>query len=369
LSASPTASPILRVDTAGKRFAALVEGASHPLDPKTAAGLARFRPERLAVIVDPARAGRSAAEVLGVAHPAHVVRDLEGAARAGANALLLGTAPVGGRLPEAWRAWVVEAIERGWDVWGGLHDQLADDDVFRTTAARHGVALVDLRRVPAELPVAALRAAAIDAEVVLTVGSDCNVGKMTAAWALTEELGRRGERAAFVATGQTGILLSGWGLAVDRVPADFIAGAAEALVLEAARGADWAIVEGQGSLVHPGYSGVTLGLLHGSVPRSLVLCHQAGRERVKHGGLSIPSLERLISIYEEAAEWVSPARVRGVALNTFGLSPAEREVEKARAHAETGLPVTDVAVDGAAALVDALVRARDEARVERGDHR
>jgi uncharacterized NAD-dependent epimerase/dehydratase family protein len=360
---------ILRVEGEGKRFAALIEGASHPLDPKTAAGLARFRPERLAAIVDPARTGRSAAEVLGVAHPAHVVGTLEGAARAGANALLLGTAPVGGRLPESWRAWVSEAIDRGWDVWSGLHDQLADDDGFRAAAVRRGVALVDLRRVPAELPVASLRAAAVDAEVVLTVGSDCNVGKMTAAWALTEELGRRGERAVFVATGQTGILISGWGLAVDRVPADFIAGAAEALVLEGARHADWVIVEGQGSLLHPGYSGVTLGLLHGSVPRSLVLCHQAGRGRIKHGGNPIPSLERLISIYEEAAEWVSPARVQGVALNTFGLSPAEREAERARAHADTGLPVADVTVDGAGSLVDALVRARDEARVERGGSR
>jgi uncharacterized NAD-dependent epimerase/dehydratase family protein len=192
---------------------------------------------------------------------------------------------------------------------------------------------------------------------------------MTAALALVDELGRRGERAVFVATGQTGILISGWGLAVDRVPADFVAGAAETLVLEGARQADWVVVEGQGSLLHPGYSGVTLGLMHGAVPRSLVLCHRVGRERIKHGGNAIPSLERLISIVEEAAEWVSPARVTGVALNTFGLSPAERERECARAHAETGLPVVDVTVSGAAALVDALCRARDEARVERGGNR
>jgi uncharacterized NAD-dependent epimerase/dehydratase family protein len=355
---------ILRADGAGKHFCALIEGASHPMEPKTAAGLARFRPERLAAVLDPPRAGKSvsAQAVLGVAHPAPVVATLEEAQAAGANALLLGTAPVGGRLPVRWRPWIESAIERGWEVWGGLHDQLNDDEELSARARSRGVALVDLRWVPDNLPVAERRTEAIDAHVVLTVGSDCNVGKMTAAWAITQELSRRGERAAFVATGQTGILIAGWGLAVDRVPADFVAGAAELLVLEGARQADWVIVEGQGSLIHPGYSGVTLGLMHGSLPRSLVLCHQAGRNHVRHGGNPIPSLERLVSLYEEAAEWISPAPVAGVALNTFGMVAEEARAERIRAHAETGLPVQDVALEGAAALVENLIRARGEDR-------
>lgn len=336
------------------------------MEPKTAAGLARFRPERLAAVLDPSRAGRTAASVLGVEHPAPVVATLDEAARAGSNALLLGTAPVGGRLPVRWRPWIVSALERGWDVWGGLHDQLSQDAELSALALRHGAALVDLRHVPEGLPVAERRAEAIEAHVVLTVGSDCNVGKMTAAWSITEELVRRGERAVFVATGQTGILLSGWGLAVDRVPADFVAGAAELLVLEGARRADWVIVEGQGSLLHPGYSGVTLGLLHGSLPRSLVLCHQAGRDHIRHGGNPIPSLERLVSLYEEAAEWISPARVAGIALNTFGQSAGEALAERRKAHEETGLPVQDVALEGAGHLVETLIRARGEARAERG---
>jgi uncharacterized NAD-dependent epimerase/dehydratase family protein len=344
----------------------LIEGASHPMEPKTAAGLARFRPERLAAVLDPARAGRTAAAVLGVTHAAPVVATLEEAAAAGSNALLLGTAPVGGRLPRHWRPWIVSAIERGWDVWGGLHDQLSEDPELAGLAARRGSSLVDLRHVPEDLPVAERRTETLEAHVVLTVGSDCNVGKMTAAWAITEELRARGERAAFVATGQTGILIAGWGLCVDRVPADFVAGAAELLVLEGARRADWVIVEGQGSLLHPGYSGVTLGLLHGSLPRSLVLCHQAGRDHIRHGGNPIPSLERLVSVYEEAAEWISPAPVLGLALNTFGLSAEEAQNERQRAHAETGLPVCDVALEGAAALVETLIRARGEARAEGG---
>jgi uncharacterized NAD-dependent epimerase/dehydratase family protein len=366
VATAPADPRILRADGKGKRFCALIEGASHPMEPKTAAGLARFRPERLAAVLDPSRAGRTAAAVLGVTHPAPVVATLEEAASAGSNALLLGTAPVGGRLPARWRPWIVSAIERGWDVWGGLHDQLSQDAELAGLAERRGTSLVDLRHVPEDLPVAERRSESLDAHVVLTVGSDCNVGKMTAAWAIAEELRSRGERAAFVATGQTGILISGWGLAVDRVAADFVAGAAELLVLEGARRADWVIVEGQGSLLHPGYSGVTLGLLHGSLPRSLVLCHQAGRDHIRHGGNPIPSLERLVSLYEEAAEWISPARVTGVALNTFGLPAQEARTERQRAHAETGLPVCDVALEGAAPLVETLIRARGESRAERG---
>jgi uncharacterized NAD-dependent epimerase/dehydratase family protein len=359
---------ILRADGAGKHFCALIEGASHPMEPKTAAGLARFRPERLSAVLDPPRAGKSvsAAAVIGVTHSAPVVATLDEAAAAGSNALLLGTAPVGGRLPARWRPWITAAIERGWDVWGGLHDQLNEDAELAALAQRHRAKLVDLRWVPDNLPVAERRAESLDAHVVLTVGSDCNVGKMTAAWAITEELRQRGERAAFVATGQTGILISGWGLAVDRVPADFVAGAAELLTLEGARLADWVIVEGQGSLIHPGYSGVTLGLLHGSLPRSLVLCHQAGRDHVRHGGNPIPSLERLVSLYEEAAEWISPAQVTGVALNTFGMPAGEARSERRKAHEETGLPVQDVALEGAAGLVENLIRVRGEARAERG---
>jgi len=357
---------ILRADGSSRRFCALIEGATQPMEPKTAAGLARFRPERLSAILDPARAGQSAASVLGVTHPAPVVATLDQAQAVGANALLLGTAPVGGRVPPAWRRWMTGALERGWDLWSGLHEELRDDAEFSQLARTHHATLVDLRHVPEDLPVAERRAADVDAHVVLTVGSDCNVGKMTAAWAITEELKRRGERAVFVATGQTGILLSGWGLAVDRARADFVAGAAELVTLEGARLADWVIVEGQGSLLHPGYSGVTLGLLHGCQPKSLVLCHQAGRDRIRHGGNPIPSLERLVSLYEEAAEWIAPAPVTAIALNTYGRGPEEARNERKKAHSETGLPVCDVVVEGAGVVVENLMKARLMSRAEKG---
>jgi uncharacterized NAD-dependent epimerase/dehydratase family protein len=206
------------------------------------------------------------------------------------------------------------------------------------------------------------RAAEVDAYVILTVGSDCNVGKMTAQLQLRDELVRRGHRARFVATGQTGIFIEGWGIAVDAVVADFVAGAAEQLVLEGAKEADIVLVEGQGSVIHPGYSGVTLGLLHGSCPDGLILCHQSTRDYIGdyHGRapwVKIPPLKELVAIYERAAAPVRPTRVLGICLNTFDLSEREAGAAVARAALETGLPVTDPVRFDPGPLVDAIARA------------
>ncbi|MGH7725100.1 MAG: DUF1611 domain-containing protein, partial [Candidatus Eiseniibacteriota bacterium] len=244
----------------------------------------------------------------------------------------------------------------------GLHSFLADDPELAARARALGIRLVDLRAVPPELPVAAGRAREVAAHVTLTVGSDCNVGKMTAAWEVHRSLLARGERSAFVATGQTGILLAGRGLAVDRMIADFIAGAAEALVLEAATGSDWVIVEGQGSLLHPGYSGVTLGLVHGSLPQSMILCHQATRTRIRVGEVPIAPLVELVRRYEDALAPIRSGKVIGVALNTFDLPEVEARAALARAQQETGLPATDPVRFGPEPLTDALL-----ARRTRGD--
>jgi uncharacterized NAD-dependent epimerase/dehydratase family protein len=350
---------ILRVCSDGLRFAVLIEGAADPQDPKTAVGLARYRPQQVAALVDSARAGRPASEVLPLAGEFPVVPDLGRAREAGANALLIGIAPVGGRLPASWRGHVLQALDWEWPVWSGLHTLLADDPEFAAASRSGGGSLVDLRWVPDDLAVGAGRALALESEIILTVGSDCNVGKMTAAWAATRELERRGEKAVFVATGQTGILLSGWGLAVDRVPSDFVAGATEELVMEGAKDADWLIVEGQGSLVHPGFSAVTLGLIHGAAPRGLILCHQATRTHIRHYGGSLPSLERLVTLYEEAAGWVRPAPVVALAVNTLGLDDLATGRLLDEMHHETGLPVCDVVRQGPEVLVDALLAARE----------
>jgi len=340
----------------GRRFVVLVEGSLGVLDAKTAIALLRYAPESVVALLDSTRHGQTAESALGFGGAIPIVGTLDAALALGPNALLVGVAPVGGQLPEGWRPTLLSALDHGLDLWAGLHAFLEDDAEIATRARARGRTLVDLRRVPAELPVAAARVREVAAQVVLTVGSDCNTGKMTTAWEIVRTLTARGQRAAFVATGQTGILLAGRGLAVDRMVADFVAGAAESLVLEAAPGNDWVVVEGQGSLVHPGYSGVTLGLLHGALPHAMILCHQPSRLAIRHGGVTIPPLPDLVRRYEDALAPVRPGKVVAVALNTFDLDPAAAQCAVDDARAATGLPATDAVRFGAAPLVDALVR-------------
>jgi uncharacterized NAD-dependent epimerase/dehydratase family protein len=192
--------------------------------------------------------------------------------------------------------------------------------------------------------------------VVHTVGSDCAIGKMSVTLELDALARSRGLRSAFVATGQTGIAITGWGIAVDHVIADFVAGAAARLVEEGAARADLLFVEGQGALGHPAYSGVTLGLLHGCLPDALVLCHRTGTERLDdYPETPIPSLPELVARYEDAAAWVRPARVAAVALNTRGLDDGAAREAIERASAETGLPAADPVRFGAEILLEAVL--------------
>jgi uncharacterized NAD-dependent epimerase/dehydratase family protein len=319
-------------------------------------------PDRIVAVLDARASGRTSQDVLGFGGAIPVVKTMaEGLAR-NPTAVLIGIAPMGGKLPDEWRAWILMAIDRGLDIWSGLHTHLGDDAEFAARARAKGVALKDLRKPPAVLPVSDGRARDVNALVVLTVGSDCNVGKMTAQLQLVADLKARGLRTRFAATGQTGILIEGWGTAVDAVVADFIGGAAEQLVLEAAKGADVVLVEGQGSLIHPGYSGVTLGLLHGSCPRAMILCHQSSRTHIgdysgREAWLPIPPLADLVRIYEDAAAPVQASKVIGIALNTYDLSEADARRAVAEAERTTGLPASDPVRFPSAPLVDAVVKA------------
>ncbi len=349
----------------GRRLALLAEGRFTALDAKTAVGLLRYRPERVAAVIDSTRRGATAEACVGTGGAIPVVADLAAAAECGAEALVIGVAPQGGELPESWRDLVREAIARGWDVLSGLHVFLGDDSELAILAAGSGARLIDVRRPPAERVVAARRAAHVASQVVLTVGTDCNVGKMTTALELVRGLERRGVTTAFVATGQTGILIADRGVAVDAMPADFAAGAVESRVVDAAREADIVVVEGQGSLHHPGYSGVTLALLHGACPRAMILCHEAGRERIRVPGQphdasepQIPPLADAATAYESAAAWVAPSRVVAVALHTAALpeAAARRAVESAARG--TGRPATDPIRFGVEPLLDAVLAGR-----------
>ncbi len=345
------------------RYLILAEGLLGPETSKTANSAIRYLPERIVGVLDSTKAGRTVQSVLGFGGELPVVGSVADAAPFGPTALLIGIAPTGGQLPESWRPILDAAISAGLDIVSGLHFHLADDARLAAMAAEKEVKLVDLRRAPADLPVATGRARLIDAFSVLTVGTDCNIGKMTAALQIRDGLRDRGVKVGFAATGQTGILIEGRGIAVDAVKADFIAGAAERLVLEAAEGNDVVLVEGQGSLVHPGYSGVTLGLLHGSMPAAMILCHQPSRKCVYGGNgayswMPLPTLPEAIQIYENAIGPLRPAKVIGISLNSYDLSDAAARAAVERAQDETGLPATDTVRFGAEVLVEAIIKAK-----------
>jgi uncharacterized NAD-dependent epimerase/dehydratase family protein len=342
-----------------RRLAILAERSFTPREAKTAVGVLRYRREEVVAVIDSTRAGKTAQACAGTGGVVAVVADMTAAAAAGADTLLIGIAPQGGELPVEWRPALREALERGWDVVSGLHVFLGDDPELAQLARATGAHLFDLRRPPLERRIASNRAAAVDALVVLTVGTDCNVGKMTTALEITAELDSRGLKSGFVATGQTGMMIADHGVAVDALPADFVAGAVEALVIEAARDARVVVVEGQGALHHPSYSGVSLALLHGACPRALVLCHWAARARSHIAGeavneYSLPSLVAARNACEEAARWVHPARVIAVSLNTSDLEEDAARAECRAAERELGVPASDPVRFGAGPIADAI---------------
>jgi D-glutamate N-acetyltransferase len=278
------------------------------------------------------------------------------------NAILIGIAPQGGRLPDEWRAWLAEALDAGCDIWNGLHTFLGDDPLLAAKARAGGRKILDLRKPPTDLPVASGAAKLVEPYVVLTVGTDCNVGKMTAQLQLARELNTAGLRTRFVPTGQTGIMIEGWGIAVDAVVSDFVAGAAERLVLQGSEDADIVLVEGQGSINHPGYSAVTLGLMHGSCPDAMILCHQTTRQYIgdyrQAAWLRLPSLSEYVRLYETIGSAVHPTKVIGISLNTYDMSEEAARRACETATRETGLSATDPVRFDPAPLLDAVQRGR-----------
>ena len=338
------------------RYLILADGAFGPLTSKTANGCIRFTPEQVVGVLDRITAGRTVHDVLGFGGAIPVVASVAAGMALQPDILLIGIAPTGGRLPNDWRPIIREAIVAGLDVWSGLHVFIGDDPEFAELARVHHVTINDVRKPPADLPVSTGQVRHVKATVVLTVGSDCNIGKMTTQLAVRQALRNRGVRVAFAGTGQTGIFIDGKGLAVDAVVADFIGGAAERLVLESAADADIVLVEGQGSLIHPGYSGVTYGLLHGSLPHAWVLCTQPSRVTIRNNDwVRIPSLTQLITMHDMVTTPLRHAPTIAVAMNTFDLTVEAARDAIERGMAETRLPVTDPVRFDPATIADAIL--------------
>jgi uncharacterized NAD-dependent epimerase/dehydratase family protein len=272
------------------------------------------------------------------------------------DALFVGIAPIGGGFDESWRPDVRTALERGADVVSGLHYFLSEDEEFASIAAESGATIHDVRRPDPDLTVSRGVADQVAADVVLTVGTDCSVGKMTASLELVAAAREAGIDAEFIPTGQTGIMIAGWGNPVDRVVSDFTAGAVEEMILAKGDDHDLLIVEGQGSIVHPAYSAVTTGILHGSMPDAMVLCHVAGREAI-HGyeDTRLPSIETYVDLYEGLARPVHDASVVAGALNTSDVEDDKAAREAVAEFADAlDAPAADLLRFGSDVVLEAL---------------
>ncbi|HEX9599496.1 MAG TPA: DUF1611 domain-containing protein [Gaiellaceae bacterium] len=337
-----------------KRYLILAEEFSHdPHYAKTARGVMRYRRDSVVVMLDSKRAGDTEDGV-------PIVGTVDEALSFNPDTALVGVVTQGGHFPGDWQELLKSCVLEGLDLENGLHVRLRDIPGLPELAERHGVSLRDLREPPADLSTATGANLEVDATIVLTVGSDCAIGKMTATCELDLEARKRGLKSVFVPTGQTGIAIAGWGISVDAVVSDFLAGAAERLVVEGAKRGDLLWVEGQGAILHPVYSGVTVGLIHGSAPHLYVLCHEVGRTVVEGDPTESPivSLTELIDLHERMSLKLRPATVAAIALNTSTVSEEEARSAIAAAEEETGLPADDPVRFGAGRLLDSVLAVR-----------
>jgi uncharacterized NAD-dependent epimerase/dehydratase family protein len=278
---------------------------------------------------------------------------IDEAARNGARSLVVGVANVGGYYPESWREALIEAVGAGLDVVAGMHTRLRDVPGLAEAANRAGARLVDVRVPPSKLPVGTGRKRS--GKRLLTVGTDCAAGKKYTALALEREMLERGLDATFRATGQTGIMIAGSGIPIDAVVADFVSGAAESLSPD--NDPDhWDLIEGQGSLHHPAYAGVSLGLLHGSQPDAIVVCHEVGRTEIDFWeDFPVPSIGHCMETVLQMGRLTNPdIRCVGVSLNTSHVAPDRREEHLREVTSQTGLPCVDPLVDGVGLIADLL---------------
>jgi D-glutamate N-acetyltransferase len=337
-----------------KKYLILAEAFSHDVHyGKTLRGVLRYRRESVVAILDAQRAGDTDDGV-------PIVATVDEGMRHGPDTALVGVVTQGGHFPGDWQELLKDCVRHGLDLENGLHVRLHDIPGLPELAREHGVELRDLREPPPDLSTATGTNLEVDATIVLTVGSDCAIGKMTATCELDLEARKRGLRSVFVPTGQTGIAIAGWGIAVDAVVSDFIAGAAERLVVEGGKRGDLLWVEGQGAILHPIYSGVTVGLIHGSAPHLYVLCHEVGRTITEGDPTEspIPSLPELVDLHERMSLKRRPAKVVAVALNTSALPEVAARSAIAAAEEETGLPADDPVRFGAGKLLEAVLKDR-----------
>jgi uncharacterized NAD-dependent epimerase/dehydratase family protein len=322
---------------------------------KTAIGLLKYAPYNVVSLIDRETAGGYTDTYRDDLPRVPVVESM--AAAPPVDVLAIGISPIGGQFNSSWREDIKIALQQGCDIVSGLHDQLGDRDELAELAVTNDARIHDVRQPPSGLSVLSADSPHTDSTVILTVGSDCNVGKMTATLELTRHAQQSGIDAAFVPTGQTGVMIAGWGIVIDRVISDFAAGAVGQMVDTASNTADVVFVEGQGSIVHPAYSGVTTSILHGAQPDAMILCHEAGRDYI-HGyeEYEIPPIAQLRQLYESLSKPVKGGEVRAGALNTSSLNTdAEINTAISRFQFSLGAPSVDLIREGPQTVLETVI--------------
>lgn len=341
----------------------LAEGCYGEPASKTATGVIRYGRWPVSTVIDSRLAGKSIPFSKHGQTAISVVSSISDALTQPLTpkALLIGIAPMGGWLPEEYRKVVIEALNAELHIISGLHVFLSDDAELAALAQANGVTIWDVRTPPEEQVITRLLPRPPQTQVVTMVGTDCSVGKMVTALELNRAFQQAGKRSAFVATGQTGIMITGEGVPLDRVIGDFMAGHLEATIDRVIQRdkPEWVFVEGQGSLIHPAYSGVTASLIHGSQPDQLILCHKAATTHIRNfASVPLPSLKAFIELYEHAVRYVKPAFVRGISINTSLLDDTAAQTLLQEVEQATGLPATDPVRFGVDNLKAALLAAQ-----------
>jgi len=337
-----------------KKVVILAEGKLGMKTSKTANGIIRYSDDEVIGVIDSTNVGKDLEKIIGVGKGIPILKNIEESFKYKPEALVIGIAPRGGGLPDDFRHTIKTAIKNGLAVISGLHYFLNEDKELSDLAKECKVNLVDLRKPPEDISVAKGIWKNIKAKVLLTVGSDCNIGKKTAMLEIYKEFKKQYKKTVFIGTGQTSIYIFNKGVPVDQVVADYISGAVEYEIEKYGYDNDYIFVEGQGSLTHQGYSGVTYGMIHGSMPDAMILVHGLQREYDDYNN-KIPDLKILINFHEECMSFFKKSKVVAIAINSFGLDEDETKKRIKEIENYTGLPTDDVVRYGPEKLTKALI--------------
>jgi uncharacterized NAD-dependent epimerase/dehydratase family protein len=354
MSSEATMTTLSNSDLLARKCVVFAEACFGLFTSKIAASFLRYRSDRCVALIDSTKAGQTVQDVIGYGGAIPIVKDVSEALRFEPEVLIVGKGLHSAELPEGWKAPLLAAMQHGLHVINCIHYRLTDNADFARCARENRITIWETKD-PPPLQLNKARVLELNSFIIHTCGSDSNIGKKTAGLEIFREATRRGIKSGFAATGQTGMMISGHGIAIDGVPGDFIAGAVEKVVMDAALGNDWVVLEGQGSLNHIGASGIALALLHGGLPHALVFCHRLGLERTKVWNTRIISIPELIRLNEELTVFERPAKVVAISVNGAGLSELEFRKEVKKLEEQTGLVVVDPCRQGAGRLVDALI--------------